>query len=348
MKKKRTVVKLIDYSFQHDHQLSKSYDDSNTMRGLSNEFDKYVIGRQADKFSIQSVEDYTVVFLPSKWSSEQVADYISGLEPDVLHMHGNSGWSAYPYYANYFRPVVDKMIFSPAGSSCGTPSFLSKFDKIIVNHPLQIKRMKCDDLSKVVVRDRAVDTDFFKPMHRDLKYDFVYIAGFVPGKNIPQMISTVGFSSWSRKIAIIGDSSRVANHYLEVKKYIEENFWECKVDLIEFMPQDKLVRFLGCCGVFVWPNIKPENPETTTNRSVVEALGCGMPLLLGERAFKETNFIEVGKNGFTYNSIESFANCAERIFSDIYSFRKASVRISKERFSYLENFIKFYDKLYSL
>jgi glycosyltransferase involved in cell wall biosynthesis len=282
---------------------------------------------------------------------QQVAEYIQDeIKPDVLHLHGNHSWNSYPYYAKWLRPKVDELIFSPAGSSCGTPEFISLFDHVIVNHSLQVKRIKCQesDREKIIVRRRAVNLDFFKPAYQDLKYDFVYIAGFVPVKQIPAMIEMVVSSYIDKNIAIVGDISRTHIHYSEIVDFIKINGFEKRVNIIPFMSQKDLVRFLGECGIFVWPNIKPENPETTTNRSVVEALGCGLPLLLGERAFRNTEFVVNDKNGFTYNGYNSFHDFADWIFLNLDSFREKSLLLAEERFSYQRNFIDFYNKLYGI
>ena len=352
----RSVVKLIDYNFQNEEQLTQAYDDSNSMRGLSSDFDKYVIGRHGNNLSIHEVIDsnldsYRVIFLPVKWSAEEVANYIQKeIEPRILHLHGNHGWPSFPYYAKFFLKYGSRLIFSPAGSSCGTPEFLSHFHKIIVNHPLQIERMKCSPeyRDRIVVRMRAADPSVFYPLYSNSispKFDCVYIAGFVPVKQIPVMIDTVVGSG--RTLMVIGDFTRTSEHYRSVKAKIGFDRLRGTVFLHDFISQLDLSAFLGLCGVFVWPNIKPENPSTTTNRSVPEALACGMPLLLGERAFKDTEFVKNGYNGYLYSSPSDFKEKAELIFGNLDYFRENSLSLTRERFDFQTNFIRFYDDLYS-
>jgi len=340
---KTKVVKLIDYNFQKESQLAKAYDDSNSMRGLSSDLERYVIGRHGNSLSVHRIEDHKVIFLPIQWSPGQVADYIlEEISPDVIHMHGNHGWPQYPSYANYFSRFVHKMIFSPAGSSCGSPNFLTKFDHIIVNYSLQVGRMKCypEDMKNIIVRY------FYPKFSASPLYDFVYVAGFVPVKQIPTMIDTV--AGTNKKLVVLGDFTRTVEHYQTIRMYVDEEKDRAKSVLLhDFVTQDFLPLFLGTCGIFVWPNIKPENPSTTTNRSVVEALGCGMPLLLGRRAFQETEFVVEGYNGFLYANKEEFSEKADLILKDLDKFRKNSLTLAKERFSWEENFIGFYNELYS-
>jgi len=209
----RIVVKLIDYNFQNIEQLTEAYDDSNTMRGLDRNLQCIVIGRFGLYVTSYPIDDrYRVIFLPVKWTQSEVADFIlHKLQPDVIHMHGNHGWPSYPYYAKRFSLQSKrklKLIFSPAGSSCGTPSFLSSFDYIIVNHILQRARMKTDDLDKVLVRHRAANHKIFYPKYADkIKYDFVYVAGFVPVKQIPIMIDTFMEATPDKKLVILGESA---------------------------------------------------------------------------------------------------------------------------------------------
>ena len=348
------VIKLIDYTFQSKSQLEDAYDDSNSMRYLDPNLNVIVIGRYAqDKPSVHSVENdkyrYSVIFLPSTYSAEEVIKFIESLSPDVLHMHGNHGWPAYPVYAKHFNHMLSrpKMIFSPAGSSCGTPDFLWNFDYIIVNHKDQIKRMKVAPgyEHKVIVRKRSADPNIFYPMKGEKFWDFVYVAGFVPVKRLDLMIDTVAKTPYS--MVILGDFARTKAHYGFIKKYIEDKGVFNRVDLYDFIPQKTLAKFLSNCKCFVWPNIKPENPETTTNRSAIEALACGMPLLLGERAFRNSEFIIDGYNGFKYHNDEKFRVYADEILNEKYctQYRVNSSR-QNENFNFKTNFINFYNKLY--
>lgn len=349
--KKINVVKFINYCFQHEYQLSQAMDDSNTFNGLDSEkFNLFLIGRlNIPNARAIYLESHVVVFLPISWSWKEVAEGISNVvNPDIFHFHGNHSWLHSTDYASFFKLRECKLIFSPAGSSCGNPEFLSKFDWIIVNHYLQIDRMKTSDKSNILVRKRCANPEIFKPMWEDkIDYHFVYVAGLVPVKRIDLMIETVVTSSEDKTLLIIGESSRDISHADFIKDLISKNNWQHRIKLKGFMPQDELNSLLGRCGVFVWPNIKPENPNTTTNRSVIEALSCGMPLLLGERAFRETQFIRKGVNGWLYSSSAGLNEKADLIFSDINSFRKSSYYLAMEEFSYKKNFIDFYNDLYS-
>jgi len=165
---------------------------------------------------------------------------------------------------------------------------------------------------------------------------------------MPTMISTVLNSSKNKTLAIVGDFNRTREHYHSILKFLRENDPHNRVTLFDFMSQSDLRIFLGQCRIFVWPNIKPENPFTTTNRSVIEALACGLPLLFGERAFNETEFVVSGYNGYLYNSDKDFREKSDEILDNLDFFRSESVKVNRERFSFQENFINFYNKLYSL
>jgi len=308
------------------------------------------IGRlDIPELKIISEDDRSFVFFPKNTPMEKIAGaIIEDITPDVIHMHGSHLWPSYPYYAKTFVREVDKLIFSPAGSSCGTPEFLTYFDHIIVNHPLQVDRMKVYpyDKYKIIIRKRSADPSVFYPnFSEDILYDFVYVAGFVPVKQIPEMIKLV--MNTKRKLLVLGDFSRTRNHYLQIKNLIDDFHFEDQIILHDFIPQTEMADLLGQCGVFVWPNIRPENPSTTTNRAVIEALACGMPLLLGRKAFNETEFVIPGRNGFLYDNENSFIEFSEKIFDNINLYRYFSNELIKERFSFQENFIDFYNYLYS-
>ena len=348
-----TIISLIDYVFQHPAQLSEAWDDSNSMRYLDSHLDIEVIGRLNIKKPIYfEVADtsycYKVTFLPNGWNWEAVVSYIERLSPDVIHIHGNHVWPDSPFYASTFRNNIKslRMIFSPAGPSCGTPPFLRNFDYIIVNHKRQIRRMKVGsekDYNKVLVRKRCADPNMFYPIDREPRFDFIYVAGFVPGKRMDKMIDLVANTHYS--LVILGDFTRTVEHYNQIRKLIESKGLAHRIVLNNFISQTEIAEFFSYCKCFVWPNIKPENPETTTNRAIIEALACGKPLLLGEGAFRDSEFIVNGYNGLKYSTEMNFIECADRIISN-YRFYSGNSIMVNERFNFQENFIDFYNNLY--
>jgi len=351
--KKPKIIKLIDYVFQNRGQLTQAHDDSNTMNYLGEFFDIEVIGRldipsictsmaYSDDGSI-----YDVTFFPAKASVPDMVNYISAQNPDIIHMHGNHGWPRFQVFASHFSDWLTdtKLVFSPAGTSCGTKSFLGCFDKVIVNHRLQVARMKCEP-QKVVVRKRTADPLVFYPDHSPSpKFDFVYVAAFVPQKRIDLMIDMVKETEYS--MAILGDFSRTEEHYKQICFHISRKGLDEQISLIDFIPQTKMPDFLGACKIWVWPNIKPENPETTTNRSVIEALACGMPMLVGERAFRNTGFIQPGYNGYLYDDQGSFERYAQVLMEFWEIFGDNSHKLYKDVYGFQENFVDFYKNFYN-
>ena len=347
----RKIVKLIDYNFQHIYQLLDAYDDSNSIRHLSEKLEITLIGR----FNVVEPcyfgdKKRTTVFLPNKWNNNQVIDFVESLSPDVIHMHGNHIWKQYPIYARAFaNNLKAKMIFSPAGPSCGTEDFLSYFNYVIVNHPLQVKRMKCPEY-KIVVRKRSADPEVFHPIKDENKkkeFDFVYVAGFVPSKRIDLMIDYVCQTPYN--MVVLGDFTRTSNHYNQIRLTIKNRRLEDKILLHDFIKQTEMSEFLSRCKVWVWPGrIKPENPETTTNRSIIEALACGMPILAGEKAFQNTEFVIDGLNGFTYEREKQFANFSHSLIENknYKSFGENSKILNDDEFDFQENFVDFYNNLY--
>ncbi len=345
----KKVVKLIDYKFQHRYQLTEAYDDSNSIRYLSPDLDITMIGR----FNCSSIEHYVVkgnnysylvTFLPDDFNTEEVLKYIFKLNPDIIHMHGTHVWKQYPHYSEKFRKDLNcKMIFSGAGPSTGTPGFLANFDKVIVNHKIQVDRMKCEP-EKVIVRKRSADPNIFYPIKKKKKYDFLLVAGFIPGKRIDIMIDYVLSTPYT--MVILGDFTRKANHYRFIRRYVSQNKAEKQIFLHDFIPQTEMSEFMGKCRVWVWPQCKPENPSTTTNRSVIEALACGLPLLVGSQAFKDTEFVKNGMNGWLYGDINDFRWKADNVIYDHKKMGENSSILNRNNFNFKENFIDFYNNLY--
>jgi glycosyltransferase involved in cell wall biosynthesis len=277
-------------------------------------------------------------------SSEEVLNYILKLNPDLIHLHGTHIWKQYFMYANEFRKRLNcKMIFSGAGPSTGTPEFLVNFDKVIVNHKIQIERMKCGS-EKVIVRKRSADPNVFYPIEKKKEYDFLLVAGFIPGKRIDIMIDYVLSTKYA--MVILGDFTRKTNHYNFIKKYILQKGAENQIFLHNFISQIEMSEFMGKCKAWVWPQCKPENPSTTTNRSVIEALACGLPLLVGKQAFKSTEFVRNGMNGWLYGNIDDFIWKADNVVNNCKKMGENSSIINKNNFDFKKNFIDFYNDLY--
>jgi glycosyltransferase involved in cell wall biosynthesis len=230
----KKVIKLIDYCFQHDFQLAEAYDDSNTVDGLCDDFEMILIGRLDIKHKLEKriCEDkilrdktFKVFFLNKQSNPDEMIELIKTIAPDVIHFHGNHGWPQYPYYADVLRNFFGngiKMIFSPAGTSCGTEPFLAKFNKVVVNHPDQVKRMRCPE-NKVIVRRRAIH-----PVFEDLRsriiaedrnfvrdLDYIYVAGIVPQKRIDIFLD-FAHSMRDKLFIIAGDETRSPNYFHEI------------------------------------------------------------------------------------------------------------------------------------
>jgi len=177
-------------------------------------------------------------------------------------------------------------------------------------------------------------------------YDFVFVSGFLLRKHIISVIDA-SFKS-SKSLVVLGDFTRTTEGYNQTRTYINNNKMQDTIFLRDFISQQSMSGFLGGCKVFVWPNGRPDNPSTTTNRAVPEALACGMPLLLGEQAFKDTDFVIDGENGYLYsNDPEDFSSKADKILNNLTLFRRNSLHLAKERFSFQTNFVDFYNELYS-
>lgn len=349
----KKVLRLVDYNFQSRKQLTEAYDDSNSLRYICKDFEICVVGR----FNIKEPEihivrdgtggEYKVFFLPFRWTPATVMKYVFDMAGfDVIHLHGTSAWPQYLIYPGLLRKNFPnaKFIFSPAGGCKGPPDFLNEFDVVIVNHPKQIDRMRCDK-ERIIVRKRSADPSVFHYVKKtEIKYDCVYVAGFIPLKRIDLMIDTVLETCLS--LVVLGDFRRLWEHKQYIARYIRKKNASDQIFLHDFIPQTDMAKFLSGCRIWVWPNIPPENLVTNTNRSVIEALACGLPLLVGEQAFAHTEFLVNGFNGYTYRKPSSFKEKARLIMTSPKTYRNNSAKLFGDHFNFHTYFIEFYKNLY--
>jgi len=71
-----------------------------------------------------------------------------------------------------------------------------------------------------------------------------------------------------------------------------------------------------------------------------------MPLLVGSQAFKDTDFVRNGMNGWLYGDVNDFRWKADNVISDYRKTGKNSLIINENKFNFRENFIDFYNELY--
>ena len=97
-----------------------------------------------------------------------------------------------------------------------------------------------------------------------------YIGRLSNEKGILNLVKCMSFLDDNIKLLIIGDGPRKAN----IKKILDENSLHMKVELISWVPNEKIPFYLNTMKLFVLPSYTEGLPHV-----VIEAMACGTPVL---------------------------------------------------------------------
>lgn len=130
-----------------------------------------------------------------------------------------------------------------------------------------------------------IDSDVFKPMNLEKKYDLIFVGRLVKNKGINLFLETI--KRLNLKAAIVGDGP--LKNYL--KSEIEDN--KLKVDLLGWIENQKdIAEILNKSQILVITSYNEGGP-----RVLLEAMACGIPVITTRVGIAE-DLIKDGENGF--------------------------------------------------
>jgi len=194
--------------------------------------------------------------------------------------------------------------------------FLKYFDIFIApgNKTKQyLEYMKVDG-SKIITTGYSVNTNFFIEQYqlykntRDIllnklaikkKYNFIFIGRFAPEKNIFTLLESfleISKNSNEWGLLLLGDGPLKE----DIISFITDNELEDKIQLPGFIQQDEIVKYFIVSNVFILPSL-----SEPWGLVVNEAMLCSMPVIVSNRCGCETELVNEGVNGFSFDPLDT-------------------------------------------
>jgi glycosyltransferase involved in cell wall biosynthesis len=237
---------------------------------------------------------------------EDIKKEIESFGPDIMQIFGPL------YLGNASRFVDDfygkcKIVQHYAGG-VSAAYWNPKVDALIIDkvHEPVFGHVPKD---RLVTRNNCCDLDFFRPLNTPKKYDCIMAAGFyaLKGQNIVIDILK------DEKLSVLFIGSQKSNmgdyteEYLQTKKFYTDISPILTAEFIDFVPPSEMPSFYNSAKIFVWGSLTSiENPITITNRSITEAVACGLPVVAFKGTFGASNFVIHGRNAILVSSYQEY------------------------------------------
>jgi glycosyltransferase involved in cell wall biosynthesis len=163
---------------------------------------------------------------------------------------------------------------------------------------------------KRVVARICSDLNIYRPLPEVEKvYDGIQVGGFYCRKGQDILVRT--FAKEPVRLLFIGaqksNEGIYTDEYLYTKQLYEQTKDKLSVDFVDFVHPTELPLIYNKAKIFLWgAHESYENPITLTNRSVAEAVACGLPIVGFNKTFQKSNFVLDGENAFLVDSENEF------------------------------------------
>ncbi|MBF0554504.1 MAG: glycosyltransferase [Nitrospirae bacterium] len=206
---------------------------------------------------------------------------------------------------------------------------------------------------KMVTRNQCCDIDFFKPIVSDYKFDCIMAGGFYASKGQDIIVDIFK----DTPISVLFAGAQKSNTGETTQEFINTiNYYnglknkKLSACFQDFVHPSKMPDIYNSANVFVWGSRwSIENPITLTNRSVVEAVACGLPFVAFRQTFQNSNFVKDGVNAILVDNDNDFWRSVITLVEDD-SFRlkysQASRQIAIEELDFKKWHDQFYMDLY--
>ena len=164
------------------------------------------------------------------------------------------------------------------------------------------------DTSKIIKTGYGVDNNYFinrynkyydkkdlliKQLRIIRNHNFIYIGRFANEKNIFTLLksfSNLKNNKWG--LLLLGDGPLKE----EINSYIVDNKLEDKIQLVGFIQQDEIVKYLIVSNVFILPSL-----SEPWGLVVNEAMLCRLPVIVSTKCGSQPELVKEGINGYSFD-----------------------------------------------
>ncbi|MBU1614530.1 glycosyltransferase family 4 protein [bacterium] len=165
-------------------------------------------------------------------------------------------------------PFLKKGLFFIFGYLLEAISYLAA-DRIIISNLTDhefIKKCFLFDHSKLKLIRNYINTDFFKPLTAEKRYDLLYIGRIVPRKNLLGLLDSLNGLNY--RLAVIG-KGELADTLETISK---EN--KINLEMKGVVPNNELPEHINKARIFILPSFYENSPK-----SLLEAMSCGAAVI---------------------------------------------------------------------
>jgi len=312
---KPRIVYLIDHV--HDDLVLDQMCHVHNKDWLSKYFDILFITRTLSPSFVKQRANFTIKSFNRSAPYVRMRDEIERFNPSILQIFGPTFLGNTNLFLQDFHGKC-KIVERYAGAFPG--GYGGDLVDYVVVDDVHVPAFGNIPPEKLVVTRNCADLDFFKPMYEVEKdFDGIQVGGFYCHKGQDVLVDM--FKNRLLRFLFIG--SQKSNEGIETEEYIQtkrlyDNLaTRLTVKFVDFVPPAQLPRIYNQAKLFLWGAQESyENPITLTNRAVVEAVACGLPIVGFRKTFKYSNFIIDRENAILADTAEDFVNAVINLLTD--------------------------------
>lgn len=312
---KPKVVYLIDHIYddlaldQKCHIHNKDW--------LSNYFDILFIVRTLQPTYIKHRANFRIKAFNKFAPYEEMRDEIERFSPDILQIFGPTFLGQTPRFLQEFHGKC-KIVQRYGGAY--PQAYGGEFVDYVVIDDVHVPAFGNIPPEKMVIARNCADLNIYRPMPEIPKYwDGIQVGGFYCHKGQDVLVEI--FRNDLIKLLFVGawksNEGEYTEEYLYTRKLYDNIGTKLNVEFFDFVPPSHLPEIYNRAKIFMWgAHESYENPITLTNRVVVEAAACGLPVVGFKNTFQYSNFIIDGENAILANNAENFKRAVFTLLMD--------------------------------
>lgn len=260
---------------------------------------------------------FTITAFNEYVSYETIKSEIKKFNPDIIEIFG-------PLFLGNAVKLVDdfygkcKIIQHYAGS-VPEAYWNPKIDFVIIDktHFPAFNHIPIDNL---ILKNPCCDLSFFKPVNDTFKlWDLICSGGWYANKSQINLIRILGDLQY--RLLLLGVQTDNNNQYtyefLNAHNFYKSKKFNLEVEFKDHVHNVDMPLIYNSCKIFVWGQTENiENPITLNNRSVVEAVACGLPIIGFKTVFEKNNFIINSENAILVDTDKQFIDAVIELLNN--------------------------------
>jgi len=306
---KRKICYYIDHVYSHLNLEQNCW--IHNKDWLSSFYEILFVVRTLESTHVKYRANFKILCVNNNEPYERVKQAVVDFKPDIMHIFG-------PFYLGTAGRIIVDMygkckIVQQYGGGQEQYYWNQMVDVLIVDkvHEHHFGHVPKD---RIIVRNNCCDLDFYKPIANAPKqYDCIMAAGFYASKGQDVVLDILK----DEDVSVLFLGSQKSNIGEPIPEFVHtmelRDMWRdrrIKPTFIDFGHPKGMPAHYSSAKIFVWGSrMCHENPDTLTNRSVTEAVACGLPFVAFEKTFHKSNFVINGYNAILVNTDYEF-KCA--------------------------------------